>query len=145
MAVLAVLLNRGYNVAVPEVDRGDDLFVVHDQSGQLYRIQVKSATGKGKRRVSGAFSISTSQLRTPRVPDLHYVLVLLRPDGPRDFLVMSRKDLLELWEFEGVGHVTDEGRRLVLHVSFGEDAVLCGRKRLDRYRDDWSLWPKLVH
>lgn len=145
MAVLAVLLNRGYNVAVPEVDRGDDLFVVHDQTGQLYRIQVKTATGKGKRRVSGAFNISINQLRTPRVPDLHYVLVLLRPDGPREFLVISRKDLLELWEFEGVGHVTDEGRRLVLHISFGEDVVLCDHKRLDRYRDDWSLWPKLAH
>ena len=76
MAVLAVLLNRGYNVAVPEVDRGDDLFVVHDETGRLFRIQVKSATGKGKRRVSGAFNISLNQLRTPRMPDLHYVLVL---------------------------------------------------------------------
>lgn len=145
MAVLAVLLNRGYNVAVPEVDRGDDLFVVHDETGQLYRIQVKTATGKGKRRVSGAFNIAVSQLRTPRMPDLHYVLVLFHPDGRRDFLVISRKELLELWEIGGIGHATDGGRRVVLHISFGEDGVLCDGKWLDQYREDWSLWPKVVH
>lgn len=145
MAVLAVLLNRGYNVAVPEVDRGDDLFVVHDETGRLFRIQVKSATGKGKRRVSGAFNISLNQLRTPRMPDLHYVLVLLHADGRREFLIISRKELLELWEIEGIGHVTDEGRRVVLHISFGEDGVLCDGKRLDEFREDWSLWPKVEH
>lgn len=145
MAVLAVLLNRGYNVAVPEVDRGDDLFVVHDQTGQLFRVQVKTATGKGRRRVSGAFNISVNQLRTPRMPDLHYVLVLLHAEGGLEFLVIPRADLLHLWQFEGMGHATDEGRRVVLHVSFSEEHVTCDGKPLDKYRDDWSLWPKVRH
>ncbi|HVA48991.1 MAG TPA: hypothetical protein VNH11_21695 [Pirellulales bacterium] len=145
MAVLAVLLERGYNVAVPEVDRGDDLYVVHDRSGLLYRVQVKSATGKGKKRVSGAFNISLDQLRTPRQPDLNYVLVLMHPDGRREFLVISRSELEYLWEFQGVGHLTDHGRRIVLHISFSQHGVECNGISLDKYRDNWSLWPKVVH
>jgi len=40
---MSEFLARGYNVAVPEVDRGDDLFVVQDESGDFDRIQVKTA------------------------------------------------------------------------------------------------------
>ena len=32
---MSEFLFRGYNVAVPEVDRGDDLFVVQDADGSL--------------------------------------------------------------------------------------------------------------
>ena len=41
MAELALL---GYNVSLPEVDKGDDVFVVNDDTGQLWRLQVKGAT-----------------------------------------------------------------------------------------------------
>lgn len=34
MAVMAEFLIRGYNVAVPEVDVGDDILVVKDRSGE---------------------------------------------------------------------------------------------------------------
>jgi hypothetical protein len=43
MAVMAEFLARGYNVAVPEVDIGDDIFVVKDDSGDYSRVQVKAA------------------------------------------------------------------------------------------------------
>lgn len=42
---MSEFLWRGYNVAIPEVDRGDDIFVVHDDDGTLHRVQVKTATG----------------------------------------------------------------------------------------------------
>ena len=45
-AVMSEFLIRGYNVAVPEVDIGDDLFVVHDIAGSFWRVQVKTANGK---------------------------------------------------------------------------------------------------
>lgn len=35
LAVMAELLLRGYNVAIPEVDVGDDVFVVRDRDGDL--------------------------------------------------------------------------------------------------------------
>ena len=41
--VMSQFLVRGWNVAVPEVDIGDDMFVVRDAVGDFSRIQVKTA------------------------------------------------------------------------------------------------------
>ena len=49
LAVMAELLARCYNVAIPEVDRGDDIFVVEDGSDNIWRIQVKTAFAEGTR------------------------------------------------------------------------------------------------
>ena len=40
-AAMSEFLLRGYNVAVPAVDTGDDVFVVDDRQGALWRVQVK--------------------------------------------------------------------------------------------------------
>ena len=39
--VMSHFLMRGWNVAVPEVDIGDDIFVIEDAKGISLRIQVK--------------------------------------------------------------------------------------------------------
>jgi hypothetical protein len=46
LAAMSEFLSLGYNVASPEVDRGDDVFVVRDADGILSRIQVKSANAR---------------------------------------------------------------------------------------------------
>ncbi len=43
LAVMAEFLMRGWNVAIPEVDTGDDIFVVQDENGTLRRVQVKTS------------------------------------------------------------------------------------------------------
>ncbi len=48
-AVMSEFLIRGYNIAQPEVDRGDDLLVIHDINGEYQRIQVKTALAKSLR------------------------------------------------------------------------------------------------
>jgi len=48
--VMSELLFRGWNVAIPEVDVGDDIFVVKDDSGQLQRVQVKTAIAKAAKQ-----------------------------------------------------------------------------------------------
>jgi hypothetical protein len=141
LAVMARLLKRGYNVAVPEVDRGDDLYVVHDDYGELTRVQVKGATAKGKKRLSAAFNISLAQLQRPHHPELVYVLALMHGDVWGDFLVIPRPDLDRLRAIESMGHVTQDGRRLLLYVSFSPDGVWCNGICLTRYREDWSKWP----
>ncbi|HEY4596805.1 MAG TPA: hypothetical protein VIJ02_10420, partial [Thermoanaerobaculia bacterium] len=60
---MAEFLLRGWNVALPEVDVGEDIFVIRDADGDLSRIQVKGAIGKGKKTISGKFSLSLAQLR----------------------------------------------------------------------------------
>src|ERR1700712_5628661 len=69
MAVMAEFLWRGWNVALPEVDVGEDIFVVQDETGELSRVQVKTATAKPLQiGYAAQFSISLSQLLTQRIP-----------------------------------------------------------------------------
>lgn len=82
MAVMAELLWRGWNVALPEVDVGDDVLVVKDDSGDLWRIQVKTATAQPQQGgYSAQFRISLRQLRTSRTPDLVYVFAMRSSAG----------------------------------------------------------------
>src|SRR5947209_4745169 len=93
-AVMAEFLLRGYNVAMPEVDEGDDIFVVHNRQGRLWRIQVKTAVGKpsgGGHR--GKFAVSRRQLSASKTPDLFYVLCL-RCGRAWEYLIFSRERLL---------------------------------------------------
>jgi hypothetical protein len=58
---MSELLLLGWNVAVPVVDIGDDVFVIDDNDKTTYRLQVKSAQPSKKDRWN--FSISRAQLR----------------------------------------------------------------------------------
>ncbi|HEY2293976.1 MAG TPA: group I intron-associated PD-(D/E)XK endonuclease [Thermoanaerobaculia bacterium] len=63
VAVMAEFLLRGWNVALPEVDVGEDMLVVKDETGELWRIQVKTATAKPLQTGYFAqFNVSLSQL-----------------------------------------------------------------------------------
>src|SRR5687768_10938093 len=77
MAVMAEFLIRGYNVAVPEVDVGEDIFVVKDKDGNLSRIQVKSATARELRNggFTATFNLPLRQLEAPHIPEMNYILV----------------------------------------------------------------------
>src|SRR5262249_19233266 len=89
LAVMAEFLLRGYNVAMPEVDVGDDIFVVHDTRGRLWRIQVKTAIGRATRQgFRGQFAVGLKQLQTVKEPDLIYAFALRRM-GQWEFVVIS--------------------------------------------------------
>jgi hypothetical protein len=64
LAVMSGFLILGWNVAIPEVDIGDDIFVVQDDNGTLRRVQVKTSTSTSRKSgYSGQFSISVKNLR----------------------------------------------------------------------------------
>ncbi len=46
LAVMAEFLLRGWNVALPEVDVGDDVFVVKDEGGDLFESRSKQRIPK---------------------------------------------------------------------------------------------------
>jgi hypothetical protein len=50
LAVMAELSWRGYNIAIPEIDIGDDVFAVNDLTGHMWRLQVKTATEKPQKK-----------------------------------------------------------------------------------------------
>ena len=74
--VMSELLFRGWNVAIPEVDVGDDIFVVKDDSGQLQRVQVKTAIAKvTEQKFAGQFNISLKQLLNVTPVVIQYVFI----------------------------------------------------------------------
>ncbi len=145
-AVMSEFLLRGYNVAVPEVDRGDDLFVVEDANGNLSRIQVKAAIGKKHKKgnsYSAQVNVPKQQLMTPQTPEVTYVFVLRNGDRWSDFIVITRPDLDVLHRSSGVGSATKTAIVLTLIVRNG--AVLCSKKDLSTHLNDFSRWQPIKH
>ena len=76
-SAMSEFLWRGYNVAIPAVDVGEDIFVVEAGNGQLRRVQVKTAaTGTVRSGVKSVqFNLSRSQLNLPLGgSELYYML-----------------------------------------------------------------------
>jgi hypothetical protein len=143
LAAMSMFLFRGYNVAMPEVDVGEDIFVVRDEDGELSRIQVKAAIGKGKNVVSGVFKVPLSQLRKRSRPPLYYVFTLHHDGLWREFVVLPRATLKRLHNSLSMGHVVDSS--VVLRLSFTPTEVSCSGTSLQSYRNDWGQWPVIHH
>jgi hypothetical protein len=142
-AVMSQFLVRGYNVAMPEVDMGEDIFVVRDWDANLWRIQVKAAVGKGQQKVGGTFKVPLSQLNKKQDPELYYVFALYHNGLWREFVVFRRVTLRRLGNAQGLGHVAGKDR--LLYLSFTDDDVQCSGVSLRQYRGDWSTWPVIRH
>jgi hypothetical protein len=142
LAVMGEFLLRGWNVALPEVDVGDDVFVVKDEGGDLFRIQVKTATSKASGSAYTAqFAVGLSQLKTPRVPDLTYVFAVRHGSSWGPYVIIARDALHQEHELHRVGSASKE--QLVLRLVYERDRVRCGKRDLNAFRNDWSRWPVL--
>src|SRR5262245_37624356 len=92
-AAMSEFLYRGYNVAVPAVDVGDDVYIVEDQQGTMWRLQVKTSDRPGE--VSRAFQLSRRQLRERKPNELFYMFVARR-DSRWHFILIDRRTLAYL-------------------------------------------------
>jgi hypothetical protein len=141
LATMAEFLLRGYNVAIPEVDEGDDIFVVNDRVDRLWRIQVKTAVGVSRSYgFSGQFLIPLEQLRLLDPTPLFYVFCL-RCEDHWDFLPIARADLFTEYRRYRVGSRAGPG--LVLYLAFRETEVICSERDWQHYRNNWGPWPAL--
>lgn len=103
LAVMAELAARDYNVAMPEIDIGDDIFAVNDASGNFWRVQVKYGKVRIQRQsISAVFSCREDQLQKPDTPELYYVFVF-RTDIGWQFVVFSRDSLNTHYKSNGFG------------------------------------------
>lgn len=144
LAVMAEFLARGYNVAIPEVDRGDDIFVVKDSNGQLSRIQVKTATAGTRSRLDRVrFFVTRKQLEKPVDPDLTFVLAVRKNGRWDDFIVISRAALSEQHLNFGAGSSTRSG--VIFALAIGPGKVTCSGQDWTNFRNNWSPWPVIVH
>lgn len=96
-ASMAEFLLRGYNVATPVVDIGDDIYVVDDGDGFLRRVQVKTADGStldaGQRPIL-QFTLSRTQLREFKDTPLFFMLTS-HLGGRWRFVLLSQQKMLE--------------------------------------------------
>jgi hypothetical protein len=98
---MSEFLWRGYNVAIPAVDTGEDIFVVDPGDGTLRRVQVKTAgTGKcngGTKTVQ--FKLSRSQLNLALGGSELFFMLVARWDDvidskkPWRFILIRRQQL----------------------------------------------------
>jgi hypothetical protein len=139
LAVMAEFLLRGYNVAMPEVDVGDDIFVVHDREGTLWRIQVKTAVGKQSGNgFRGKFAVTVEQLNREKGPDLVFVFALRR-GVPWEFLVIPRAILQEETSVHHTG--SESGGTILYTVRSASGGVFCSGRDWSVYRGNWAAWP----
>lgn len=144
LAVMAELLLRGWNTAIPEVDVGDDIFVVHDSQGDLRRVQVKTALARPLQvGHSAQFNLSLSQLQTSMTPEVTYIFAVRLLDRWDSFVVIDREILDEEHSSYRLGSGSTD--RLVLRLRFKETSVTCKRRDLSQYRNNWTSFPVIEH
>jgi len=165
-ACMSYFLRRGYNVAVPVVDLGDDIIVIHDDRHELRRVQVKSGNPLKRQRTGSSdvqeirFKLKRGQLADDDGTDLYYMLMAW-VWGRWSFVLLSRIELVRR-------KTRSESRRgtrgrlprmdhqarsddLTLTVAFSrdgttgcEDATLWGES-LSEFLNSWTDdWPDLT-
>jgi hypothetical protein len=146
-AVMSELARRGYNVSIPEIDIGDDVFVLDDAGGQLSRVQVKTATGKKLSRHKGAyrcqFTLKRSHVLNSK-SGTHYVLVGRCAGGWR-YLVFKRYVLARLIK-KGLG--TKVRKHHMVTVIFfarrsAKTSTLSTATDLSKHAGHWAVWKLL--
>jgi hypothetical protein len=155
---MSELLLRGWNVAVPVVDVGDDAFVIDDRDKATRRLQVKTSAARPMDRggVRATFNLSRDQLRVAQPIELFYML-MMRVGATWRFLIVPRADLLDIRVayVESAKARTGPGRRplddggaatdgLVLVVSLDAAGATGWDAPLDPYLDRWPAELSMV-
>lgn len=160
-AVMSEFLIRGYNVAAPGVDRGDDIFVIQDTSDEYKRVQVKTAVARDLVASDGyfaQFALPYRQLQTPSTPELYYALQVRCDARWSDLLLIARETLAEEHALHGLGTlnrpsgsrissttISTSKETLQLRLTFQGGKILCKGRDLASWRDNFGGWPALQH
>ncbi len=163
MVVMAELLHRKCNAAVPIVDIGTDVFAFLDHREEVARIQVKTAKAKPYKKRKGYsadFRIPIDQLKRTDSPSLFYALAVRLDDRWEKILLISRARLQQLRE-ESVGTDIQNKRtgklELRLYIQFRQTdqpdeeqaepkeriEAFCGETELTEFVDAWESLPPL--
>jgi hypothetical protein len=142
LAAMSELLCRGRNVAIPEVDVGDDVFVVREEEESVTRVQVKSANASGQHGGYFAqFSIPLLQLEKPDPPPFVYIFPVRWEGCWADFIVLRRATLNALFRDPKIGSVSRGN--LVLRLAFTATDVRNKSVSFQPFRNAWDPWPPL--
>lgn len=144
LAAMSEFLARGWNVAMPEVDIGDDIFVVEDKKGIFQRVQVKSALAKERKDgYSVQFNLSYEQLRLPTVPEIYFVFMIRHDDKWSDVLIIDRETLYLFHRNQNIG--SRFGDNLMLYFSFQNQKVTCSKQDFTPFVSNYEDFPIISH
>jgi hypothetical protein len=165
LAAMAEILARGWNVAIPEVDLGDDVFVAQDDGARLTRVQLKTTVSEprdGGRWTTKTIALPLRQfLRENEPVPLTYAFAV-RAAGRWQFVVVPRDELRALWddfrqersEAQAVGK--SKGGRppedaaadptvAGIQFTFTEaDVTAWGGRSFQRFRNNWERFELLM-
>jgi hypothetical protein len=142
LRVMSEFLLRGYNVATPEVDIGDDVYVVQDDSGKLWKIQVKTATANpSKKGYSAQVKMPLKQLRLVRDPEITYIVAIRYKKEWQPYIILQRPKLDGFYKREGIG--SRSGAYVMFRFSFDKSArkLNLGKIDLTDNQNNWEEWP----
>lgn len=141
--IMSEFLMLGWNVAIPEVDVGDDIFVVQDDNGTLRRVQVKTSTSTARNNsYSGQFSVSVNNLRNITNILVHYVF-LVRHNGEWVKPVIIRQDYLLDHFNNNVG--SEASGNITFYFSYTNGKVECSGQDFTKYVKDFTDFPQIEH
>jgi hypothetical protein len=120
-AAMAEFLYRGYNVAVPAVDIGDDVYIVEDQAGTMWRLQVKTADQLQGRLAT--YRLSREQLGRVKANELFYMF-MVRGRGGWRFILIARTQLFAIrTAFETADRSRRRGPRPIADAQATSDSL----------------------
>jgi hypothetical protein len=143
---MSEFLIRGWNVAIPEVDVGDDIFVVKDETGAFVRVQVKTSNATDRRLSFGVqFKLSFSQLEQTFTPDLIYFFVIRYNSGWNKFIIIKRDELLTRVQQDNVGSRNKDSIQIYLSINKTDNMVTCSSVNFTQYVNDFQYFPIIDH
>ncbi len=140
LTVMSEFLTRGWNVAIPEVDIGDDIFVVQDDDGTLRRVQVKTSKSTiRKNGFSGQFKIPLSQLMDIANIPVHFVFIVRHNEAWTKPLIIRQDILIYHWQNDKIGSLLNNF--LILYFSYSTNEIGCSGINLRKYVSDFADFP----
>ncbi len=135
--VMSEFLLRGWNVAIPEVDVGDDIFVVKDFNGELVRVQVKTSKAIYLKNggYTAQFKLSLKQLRDS-IKEVSYVFVVRETNNWNLPTIIDQQILLELYENHSLG--SEYKDNLTLRLNFKNEKVTNKKIDLTQYQNNFE-------
>jgi hypothetical protein len=145
-AALSELLLRQCNVAIPEVDEGEDALAFVIRQPEVARLQVKTAIAdplKSEGCFAARVSVPLTQLNQREDVNLYYVFAIRLGEGWKEFIILPRRDLRQQARRHSVGYLNRTSGELQLYLSFSPDALQCSGRDWQPYRNAWELLPVL--
>jgi hypothetical protein len=123
-------------VAIPEVDEGDDIFVVKHEEGKLIRVQVKTSNAKILNNgFSDMFSIGLQQLTDISKGDIVYVFLVRKNNNCISPLIITREDLFDILIKSGLN---GDSKSQTIRFTFRENKVLIKQIDLTEYQNNFE-------